>query len=763
MQPLHRIAAWLNIRPDEIRPGLLLFASAFCILAFVVLSRSLREAFYLASFDVRTLPYMTTTVAALAIPTVMQFIYLLSRYSAGVVLNRLLPIVAVGITLLGLFVRHSEVAIVLFYLWTALGVLLITSGFWLVTADYFVLREAKRLFGFIGAGGALGAVVAGTSLPWLSGRFSSDRLVLGLLLFLFLSWICHRSLPTKDRSPADYSRSGSSSSAKFRESVALIWQKPYLRVIAGIVMVATVASTILDYQFKEFVQASLLTRAQLTSFFGLFYGWIGVIAFVLQLTITSRFLAFAGVAVSLSLLPLVLLLGSSLLLVLPGLLVATMVRGADRSLRTSIHIAVIEFCYVPLSSSLRRKTKTFIDAIVDTLSEGLGAVMILLWVTLAGLPSRWLSFFVGVLSVVFLYLNRLMGKQYFLSLGEQLKRGKEATAELVAKAKLGDGRLVTMSLNFTHLDIAEQLKAHGVDMERLRAEQEPTTIVIENPPVQEVIAILHGNDMAAIVRLLESYTDWEPEHIPCLVRFLTRDALYPRVRAILENLGDMVVTPLTEQLINEEADFVIRRRIPAIFAKIGGAEVDDALLDALHARRFEIRYRAAIALVRRRRDNRPLSQRDWHQLVYEALRAEVNRGRPVWELQRLLDADESDDLLHDRVGLRGEISLEHTFRLLTLVLDPDLVRAAFHGIILDEKKLKSFSLEYLEHVLPHDIRTRLWPFIGDISDHRQRKSRRPINEVVADLIKTGASLFGSEQAEEALRRVLEKERKSSAK
>ncbi|NIR43361.1 MAG: hypothetical protein GWN99_05425 [Gemmatimonadetes bacterium] len=141
-----------------------------------------------------------------------------------------------------------------------------------------------------------------------------------------------------------------------------------------------------------------------------------------------------------------------------------------------------------------------------------------------------------------------------------------------------------------------------------------------------------------------------------------------------------------------------------------------------------------------------------------AIRAEVGRGRAVWELQNLLDDRESDDLVARRVGVRGELSLEHAFRLLSLVLEPEVVRAAFHGVVLDDERLKNFSLEYLEQVLPTDVRRRLWPFIGDVSQYQRERSMRPLSDVVSDLVKTGATLFAEGAHREALRRVLEEER-----
>ena len=91
----------------------------------------------------------------------------------------------------------------------------------------------------------------------------------------------------------------------------------------------------------------------------------------------------------------------------------------------------------------------------------------------------------------------------------------------------------------------------------------------------------------------------------------------------------------------------------------------------------------------------------------------------------------------------------------SLVLDPGTVRAAYHGIVLNDQELKSFALEYLEQVLPPDVRDRLWPFIGDMSASAERRALRGLDDVVADLLQTGATLFGSPEDREALRRYLD--------
>jgi hypothetical protein len=245
-----------------------------------------------------------------------------------------------------------------------------------------------------------------------------------------------------------------------------------------------------------------------------------------------------------------------------------------------------------------------------------------------------------------------------------------------------------------------------------------------------------------------------------LIRLLANDRMYDQAVASLISIGEPTWGHLADILNEPTADFVLRRRIPRVLAGMDGREADEALIEALGANRFEVRYRSGMALARRRRADMPTARFEWREKVWDAVRAEVSREKPVWELQRLLDdADPAeDDFVQRRLGTRGALSLEHTFRLLGLVLELDTVRSAYLGVTLNETELESFALEYLEMVLPPDIRSRLWPFIGDSSEYQLSRSQRPLDRVVTDLMQTGATLFGGTMEQEALRKILDQQR-----
>ena len=757
---LNNLAQRLDIRPGEGRSLTFSAGGAFLMMAFLILAKALREATYLTQFAIETLPYITGAVVICSFPAVGAFTRLLGRSPSQRVMRIVILTMAAGIALLGLvwaLITPHRAILVAFYIWTAVGTLLVTSGFWIVVGEHYGIRGAKRLYGLIGAGGTLGALIMGATLHWFTQRWELIWLIPALVMLLLLVFGCLTMLPGSTSLKPDVART------PIRRTMGIVWAERHLRLIALIIFATTAAATLVDFQFKEMARATYADGKGLAGFLGGFYGWMGGIALLIQMVFSARIIGAIGVTRGLMILPAMLLLGSVGFLIVPGLGAAILLRGADDSLRKSLHRQLMELLYVPISPDLRRRTKTFIDSVIDSAAEGLGALLVFLCVTLAGWPSRVLAPGVIALAIVLIAFNRRMGHAYFQTIVRRLKQGEEDVEDLVNNANLHERRL--LDATFTHMNIQTVLIA--LEGEPRSASIPRTPFTRSQPPANDPVRDLMSRDLptarGALNAMGREGQRRQLTHVECdaLIRALARDDLYDRSLELMGLLRDQVLEQLIDMLRAENADFVIRRRIPAALSCIPAPDADDALLDALGAKRFEVRYRAAIALSRRRRLELPISMRDRQAIIWSAIRAEVSRDRPIWELQRLLDnfAQFEDDMVSERVGVRGELSLEHAFRMLSLVLDPEPVRAAFHGILLQDKNLNDFALEYLEHVLPSDIRERLWVFIGDVSEQQRARDLRSIDHVVGDLMSTRATLFAGEEEREALQRLLVESKK----
>jgi AAA family ATP:ADP antiporter len=207
------------------------FGGAFLVMSFLVLARALREAAYLAVFDAASLPYVTGGVVILGFPLAALFSGALGRMTARRAMRILTLSFAVSVAAIWPWLPDSRVAVVAFYLVTAAGTVLLTSGFWLVVADMLVLREAKRLFGLISAGGTVGMLVTGLAVGVAVQRWDPVLLVPGLAGILVLSAALNEFVP-RGRAPT----APDATSGGWRKSVGIVVRQPHVRTLTLIVL-----------------------------------------------------------------------------------------------------------------------------------------------------------------------------------------------------------------------------------------------------------------------------------------------------------------------------------------------------------------------------------------------------------------------------------------------------------------------------------------------------------------------------------------------
>ena len=85
-----------------------------------------------------------------------------------------------------------------FFVWTSVFNLFAVSVFWGFMADTFRNEQAKRLFGFIGVGGTLGAIAGSLAASWLSGPVGPVNLMLLSAALLEGAVVCVGRLPRRE-------------------------------------------------------------------------------------------------------------------------------------------------------------------------------------------------------------------------------------------------------------------------------------------------------------------------------------------------------------------------------------------------------------------------------------------------------------------------------------------------------------------------------------------------------------------------------------
>lgn len=389
----------------------------FIIIAVLLLAKPAGNAVFLARYGSASLPYMyilTALVAAIISTAYSQalryFTFLrVNLWSLGISLLSLL-IFAVLIP----FPAARDVIAVSLYLWVALFGVLSASQFWMMASMVFDVRQAKRLFGPIGAGAIAGGIAGGYLASIIVGAY-------GLSALLFVATAC--LIPVMAISLYVWKRyiSGKESQIARKKKTALLREMPHqlilsskhLLLLCGIIATSVITAKLVDYQFSALAAERFANEDRLTSFFGFWFSTFNVIGLITQLLVTQRIVQRLGVSGALAFLPAGLGLGAIMMFIVPGLGAATLSRLIDGSLKQSLHRAGVEMLFLPVSAAVKERIKTYIDVLIDSVAGGLGGLLLLLLVDVlqvkvTGISVPVLVFVAGWLVCVFLVREEYM-------------------------------------------------------------------------------------------------------------------------------------------------------------------------------------------------------------------------------------------------------------------------------------------------------------------------------------------------------------------
>src|SRR5512143_1438494 len=169
----------LRFQRGDLPRGLLLFAYLFLVIAAYIVGQVARDALFLGRFDASRLPFADLTLFLLV--TVVIGLYV--RAGRRLALDRLLAgslVLFGGVALLLAFLARGVPAAWVFpvvYVWVGIYGVLAPAQVWTLANYVLTPREARRLFGFVGAGATLGATVAGLACQVLTRRYGAQSLL----------------------------------------------------------------------------------------------------------------------------------------------------------------------------------------------------------------------------------------------------------------------------------------------------------------------------------------------------------------------------------------------------------------------------------------------------------------------------------------------------------------------------------------------------------------------------------------------------------
>ncbi len=378
-----RIHDWLQrlvkVEPVEVRALLWAFSYFFALLCSYYILRPMRDEMGIAG-GVEHLQWLFTGTFLAMLAAVPLFGWVTSRYSR----RQFLPFVylffiANLLLFFALFrsgLTHAWVARA-FFIWTSVFNLFIVSVFWSFMADLFSDAQAKRLFGFVAAGGTAGALAGPALTATLAIPLGPTNLLLISAAALGWAMLCIRRLiawrATLPAAPAMAAEGSAPSRPPEREAglgggalagLRLIAGSRYLLGICLLILLFTTLSTFLYFQQAQIIRDSFADPAQRTTVFAAMDFAVNALTLIIQVFLTGRIVQALGMSWTLALIPLLLGGGFLMLGIAPLLGTLVVVQVVRRAGNYAIMKPTREMLFVVLAPEEKYKAKNVIDTVV---------------------------------------------------------------------------------------------------------------------------------------------------------------------------------------------------------------------------------------------------------------------------------------------------------------------------------------------------------------------------------------------------------------
>jgi AAA family ATP:ADP antiporter len=425
----------VEIRREEGLTAFLMFAYSFLAMTAWNTIRPITRSKFIGSLGADNLPYVLLAAGFIIGLLMAGYAWLIARLPR----RWGLPIVQAGLSLVlvafwFLFKTNATWVSVAFYVAGLILGLLLISQFWTLANVVYDPRQAKRLFGFIGAGAPLGGI-AGSALAAYAQQIGSVNLLLPSAAFMVLCAALVAGIIRRERVEADpVAAARTEKGVNAAEAFNLLRSSKHLQIIALVISFAAVGASIIEQQLNMAAQAAKGAGAtdSITAFLAQVGLWTSTIGFVVQIWLTSKIHQYLGIGFALMVLP-VSLGSTAIVMLLNGALWAPgLARVLDQSLRYTVDKTTREILFLPLPSDIKLKAKSFLDVTVDRAAKALGALLLLILVKPWGLDLDWqrLSYASLVMTALWIAMALRARRGYLKAFRQSIERRDVVAADV---------------------------------------------------------------------------------------------------------------------------------------------------------------------------------------------------------------------------------------------------------------------------------------------------------------------------------------------
>jgi len=371
--------------PQELAAALWSFAYFFALLAGYYVLRPLRDQMGIAG-GIRALPWLFTATFVTLLVAQPLYGALVARLTRA----RFIPIVyhffAFNLLVFWLLLTLGIAPVIVarvFFVWVSVFNLFAVAVFWSFMADLFTSEQAKRLFGFIGAGGTAGGLLGPLITIALSVRLGPANLLVAAIVFIELAVLCAwrlerstgiaQALPEAAQGDAAQAvRDGGQKVGRGAfAALSGLLRSPYLIGVAAWVSLLSFGATTLYFAQANVVAANVHGAGAQTRIFASIDLAVGLLTLATQVFATGHLLKRFGTGAAAAALPAVYLVGFAALALAPTLGVVLVFQVAQRWMNFAIANPARQVFFTVVGREEKYKAKNLIDVVVYRGSDAL--------------------------------------------------------------------------------------------------------------------------------------------------------------------------------------------------------------------------------------------------------------------------------------------------------------------------------------------------------------------------------------------------------
>jgi AAA family ATP:ADP antiporter len=313
------------------------------------------------------------------------------------------------------FSAHDRGVAAAFYIWVSTFNILIISVFWTFMADIFSRTQAKRLFGFVAAGGTLGGIAGPAIATFLvKGLGNNNLMLISAAGFMLTAWLV--TLLAKEKQKLLAAGAEAQTTTLDRklagnpfDGFKLLLRSPYLLLLALFLLLMTWISTIVYIQLGDLITKAFADRNARTQAYAMIDLSVNCIALFLQLFGTGRIISRFGVTTGLLVNPVVMVIAFLTVAFSPVLLVLASIQIIRRVAEYAVAKPTREMLFTVVDQESKYKAKNVIDTVVYRFGDVSSA-----WVSSVILPHgvAGLAIFGVIVSAVWFPVAYVLGRRY---------------------------------------------------------------------------------------------------------------------------------------------------------------------------------------------------------------------------------------------------------------------------------------------------------------------------------------------------------------